>query len=107
VAEFFSYDPLTGVKKMWDYDQQTDEAKFRDEQDVSPLLAHTREARNTRFYDGNREMRLYCQIPPVVQQEFMRKGIDIYSKDPTMIRRMFQEINSNYPWLKTTDKVHV
>ena len=46
-------------------------------------------------------------LTPIVQIELRKKGIDIYSKDPAMLRRMFAEINTNYPYCKVTDKTHV
>jgi hypothetical protein len=107
MSEFFSYDPLLGVEKLWDYDEMEGKAYFRDQQDVEPLLSRNMEARNTRIYDGKQELRFYCAMPPIVQIELKNKGIDIYSKDPEMIKRMFAEINANYPYLKVTDMVHL
>lgn len=105
MPDFFEYDPLTGVRKLWDYDEMTGNAHFLHEQDVEPLLDRNAEARNLRI--EGKDLKFYCSIPPIVQIELRNKGIDIYSKDPAMIRRMFQEINANYPYLKTTDKIHV
>lgn len=107
MPEFFDYDPVLGMRTTWDYDESTGDAKFRHEQDVEPLLGYTMEARNTRQYDGKHDYKFYCSIPPVVQIELRNKGIDIYSKDPSMIRLMLQTINKDYPYLKMTDKTHV
>lgn len=104
MPDFLSYEPTTGVKKLFDMAEET--IYIRSVQDVEPLLDRNREARNTRFYEGQREFTLYCSIPPIVQIELKQMGIDIYSKDPTMIKKMFQTINSKYPYLKVTDKKH-
>lgn len=106
MAEFFDYDPRTGVRKMWDYDEMTGTAHFRHEQDLEPFKKFTMAARNEKIYDGRQEMNHYAELPTVVQIELRNKGIDIYSKDPTMIRRMLQEIDANYRACKVTDKVH-
>lgn len=107
MPEFFSYDPMRGVTKFFDYDEMTGDAYIRSEQDVSPLLGKTMEERNTGKHDSPRkDFRLYAQLPTVVQIELKNKGIDIYSKDPAMVKRMLAEINTNYPYLKTTWKVH-
>jgi hypothetical protein len=107
MADFFNYDPLKGVTRYFDYDEMTGEAYIRTVQDVEPLLRQTAENRRTGLADGpHKEFKHYCDIPAVVQLELRKKGIDIYSKDPSMIRRMFQEINRNYPKLKNTWKVH-
>src|SRR5688572_22952121 len=106
--EFFDYDPLLGVTKYFDYDESKGDAVIRSEQDLQPLLSRNAELRNTGAtdYGIKGEFWHYASIPPVVQLELRRKGIDIYSKDKTMIRRMFDEINANYPALKVTQKAH-
>ena len=40
---------------------------------------------------------------PLVEK-LKQKGIDIYNKDQT--KELLKEINTNYPWLKTTTKKH-
>ena len=81
---------------------------MRSEQDVGPSLDYAAEARNTGKTDGGikREFWHYAQLTPVVMIELKNKGIDIYSTDPTMIRRMFAEINTNYSKCKMTNKRH-
>lgn len=104
MPEFFDYDPYTGLQKLFDYEDDTSKVRIHSRQDVQPLLDYATAARNERIFEGHREFQLACKIPPVVQIELRNKGIDIYSKDPTMIRRMFREIEANYPRLKTIDK---
>lgn len=107
MAEFFSYDPTNGVRKMWDYDEMAGKAHFRHEQDVEPLLRYTNEMRNTGLRDrAFKELKHYAELPAVVQIELRNKGIDIFSKDPQMIKRMLREIDTNYPYLKVTEKRH-
>lgn len=107
MPEFFSYDPHNGVSKYFDYDESTGNAIIRSEMDIDPLLSRNMEARAIRAYDDpRRDLKFYASLPPTVQMELRQKGIDIYSKDETMIRRMFAEINANYPLCKVTDKVH-
>lgn len=111
MPEFFDYRPHTGVMESWDYDIQTGKAYIRQEGDHEAFFRRNNEARATRTCDrgimeNGKEFHWYCSIPPVVQIELRNKGIDIYSKDPTMIRRMFDEINENYPQCKMTDKHH-
>jgi hypothetical protein len=111
MPEFFEYSPHNGVQELWDYDQQTGKAWIRHNGDHEAFFSRNAESRNTRACDkgimeNGKEFHWYCSIPPVVQIELRTKGIDIYSKDPVMIRRMFDEINQNYPLLKMTDKKH-
>jgi len=112
MPEFFDYDPHKGVRTTYDYDNSNGNALFYQDQDLEGYFAMTAEARNTDrmrkgMMDGGRELHMYASIPEVVQIELRNKGIDIYSKDPTMIRRMFKEINTNYPMCKVTNRSHV
>lgn len=107
MPEFFDYDPLTGVRKTFDYDEQTGTAFIHSEQNVSPVLDMALENRNVGKFDTPRkDFKLYASLPPVVQIALKNRGIDIYSKDPTMIRKMLQTINRDFPYLKSTYKVH-
>jgi len=108
MPEFLHYDPLTGTRKLFDFDGATNLAFVHTEQDVAPLLKRCAEFANTGKRDGGikRDWWHYADLPPIVQLELKQKGIDIYSKDPAMIKRMFREINANYPRFKVTHKRH-
>lgn len=105
MPDFLSFDPTTGVRKLFDYEDG--KSIIRTEQDVQPLLERNLQARNENIYDSPKAtFRFYCSIPAVVQMELKKMGIDIYSKEPSMIKRMFRVINTQYPYLKVTDKKH-
>lgn len=111
MPEFFDYRPDTGIRESWDFDEATNKAHFRHEGVLDAFFQTTAEARNTGACDkglmeNGKEFHCYASLTPVVQIELRAKGIDIYSKDPTMIRRMFDEINKNYPFCKLTYKNH-
>ncbi len=106
--EHFSYDPLTGVRTLFDYDEENDRAVFRREEDISGVLkvaAETR-ANGVQSYIGTGDEQWFPQavIPSTVMAELLKKGIDVSrleGKDATALAR---EIETNYPWLKLTDK---
>lgn len=111
MPEFFSYDPWSGVTRYFDYDETTGTVAITSQKDIEHYLKQTSEARATRrndkgLMDNGREFHLYAQLDPIVMLELYQKGIDIYSSDKEMQRRMFDEINANYPWCKVTDKTH-
>lgn len=109
MPEFFSYDPLSGVTRYFDYEEDTHKVRIHSQQDVEPYLKRTEFLARTGATDAawkKHDFTLYAELPPVVQLELKNKGIDIYSKDPTMIRRMMDEINTKYKRFKTTEKVH-
>jgi hypothetical protein len=106
--EFFSYDPLTGVKTLFDYDEEKDLAIFRREEDVSGLLkvaAETR-ARGPTSYLNTDDEQWWPQamIPATVMAELLKKGIDVAAMEGRDATRLAQEIEQNYPALKLTDK---
>ena len=106
--EFLNYDPISGVKREFDFEEDNGLIRIHSVQDVEPMLDRARELRNSGEADNGikKSFWLYAELPPVVILEMKNKGIDIYSKDPTMIRRMFDEINANYKRFKTTYKSH-
>ncbi len=103
--EFFDYDPLSGVTEYLEF---TDDGKFHitQEQDVEPFLDFCKELTNSLATDGNfrKEGWLYAAIPPVVQAQLFRKGVNIL--DPNDNKRLLQEINTNYAYCKTTHRHH-
>lgn len=105
MPEFFDYDPLTGISYFTE--QQGDDTLLIRTQDVQPLLDRNKAMANEGVMDkGIKENWWhYCDIPAVVELELRKKGIDIYNPDHG--KRMFQEINANYPYLKRTHKTHV
>lgn len=106
MAEFFDYDPLTGVAEYFDYDAEKKQFSIHYRQDVEPLLNYTKALANQSLTDGGikKDWWQYAIIPPVVYMGLMKKGID--PADPTHTKKLLREINSNYPYLKTTQKTH-
>ncbi len=106
--EFFSYDPLTGVRTLYDYDEEKDMAIFRREEDISGLLkaaAETR-ARGPTSYINTSDEKWFPQafISATMMADMLKKGIDVSrleGKDATIVAR---EIETNYPSMKLTDK---
>lgn len=93
-----------GTKEFFSYDEGTDTTRITTVQDVSGLLDKLKHKRNTTGDDSllGHEFMHFATIPEVVEIALRNKGIDIYNKDHT--KRMIAEINSNYPYLKATNK---
>lgn len=108
MALFLDYDPVTGVRYDMEYDEDTGNAKISTSQDVSAAIDWAKTQANMGVTDKGIKQGFwkYATIPVVVQVALRNKGIDIYSKDPTMQKRVFREINENYAWCKTTSKHH-
>ncbi len=103
---FFDYDPVTGVTQTYDYDPITDTHAITSTQDLSGFLDAMKAKRDNpdAWKKGVKESWAhYASIPPVIEMEMRKKGIDIH--DRTQTKRILNEINQNYPYLKATDKV--
>ncbi len=103
----FDYDAETGVTTNFDYDPVNDQVFLTYTQDVSGFLDQMQAVRNDPSISqkGIRESWWkYASIPPVVEMELLKKGLSLSDKNHT--KAIFTEINTNYPYLKATDKWH-
>lgn len=104
MSSFFDYDPMTGLRYDFDFNEETGEAIIHTTQDVSALLDYNRALANSGATDkGIKESWwLYAKIPPIFMLKMRSKGIN--ADDPRHIDRVIAEINTNYPALKCTQK---
>ena len=105
-GEFFDYDPLTGVTEYFKADADG-KWHMTYEQDVTPHLELAKHIRSTGSADDawkQNGVTNYATLPLIVIGQMAKKGIRVF--DQNHIGRVVQEINQNYPWLKTTDKHH-
>jgi hypothetical protein len=108
MSTFFDFDPVTGVRYDFAYNEDTGDALIHRSADVEGLLRATHEARATGSADKNwkRDMpTLYAEIDPITITALLKKGIDIFNlKTPAQQKAFFKEIETNYPMLKCTEK---
>lgn len=106
--EFFSYDPVTGVRTLFDYDEEKDLAIFRREEDISGVLKVAQETRKNQpnSYVNTSDEKWWPEaiIPSMVMAELLKKGIDVTRLEGKDATRLAKEIETNYPELKLTDK---
>ena len=103
----FDVDAETGLQTTFDYDPISDKVSLTYEQDVTGFLDRMKDIRNTPEISAKgikEEWWHYASIPQVVEIELMRKGLFLHNKDH--FKAILKEINTNYPWLKATDKWH-
>lgn len=103
---FLSYDPVTGVRHDMDYDPVSGRLDIHYQQDVQALLDRNKLMRDNGLGDHGIKGGFwhYCSIPTSVQIELLNKGIDIGKA--TDFKRLIEEINTHYPYLKVTEKKH-
>ena len=91
--------------QTYGYNPDTDTHAITTHQDVSHLLDVLAERRNTQAGFGKvEEWSLYCSIPPVVEVELRNRGLDLNNRDH--LKRICKIIDSEYPYLKATNKIH-
>lgn len=103
----FDYDPVTGVSQHYDYDPVKEEIHLTTSQDLSFLMEQLKQKRNNpdEWKKGVKQSWAhYATIPPVVELQLKKKGIDIYN--PNQTKELLRELNTNYPFLKTTTARH-
>ena len=106
--EFFSYDPLTGIRTDWDYDEETNVATFHRTEDIEALLkvAHETRRDSPSSYIGTSDEKWWPEaiIPATVQAELLKKGIDVGRFENRDATALMKVIEQDYPMLKLTDK---
>ena len=103
MSEFFEYDPTTGIRTETAWDDEKDELTLIRTADVEPVLDYTKTIANevgVNKGDIRNGWWLYAKIPPIVILQLRAKGIDVFDQNDQ--KRMFEELNTNYPYLKCT-----
>ena len=99
----FDYDPDTGVTQTFDYDPVTEDVRLTSTQNLDVFFEELKRKRNDpdAWKKGvKEEWAHYASIPPVIQMELMKQGIDIHN--PNQTKELMHAINTKYPFLKVT-----
>ena len=106
MGKWLEYNPNNGVVETNVFDEESGLLTLAKSEDVEPLLDQNAEIRNTRMTaPGEKKgFALYARIPVTVQYELLNKGISVLNKHHR--KRLLDEINQNYPYLKVTNKTH-
>jgi len=103
MSKFFDWNRDRGT--WYEYQDNPDGSfSITTKQDMSGVLDWIKKKRNSGVGDKVQEMNHYATIPAHVELELRQKGINIYDKNNT--KRLLDEINRNYPHLKTTNLHH-
>jgi len=109
MPEFLHYSPHTGISYYTDHDELTGKTYLHSQQDVTALVERNKKLANEGVTDHGikRDLWLWASLPSTVIVDLMRRGMNLYSGDEDVHRRIRQIVNSEYPYLKTTWKKHV
>ncbi len=103
MSEFFEMDALTGIRTDLSWSESTQEMTLIRTADVEPVLDFTKACANEAGLnreDIKKGWWCYAKLPPIVILQMRAKGINVFNQNDQ--KRMFQEINENYPHLKMT-----
>lgn len=104
--EYFDHDPITGLTEYYSYDPITDRIAIKAVQDVEPIVEFCKSMTNEQTGDKNfrGEGWLYAALPMAIVGQLMQKGVNIFDSNDN--KRLLDEINTNYPYFKTTHRHH-
>lgn len=101
------FDPVTGVTTYFDYDKN-DVMTITETQDISHILRHNMAARNDDEKTKNgikNDWWQYARIPNTLLVKWKHEyGIDFNNQND--LPKILKLINTEYQYLKTTDKNH-
>lgn len=104
------YDPITGVSCFVEFDVNGD-MHIDHHQDYSATVAvaeHNKALRNEEDYTKKgikSDYWHYASIPNIWVMKWKQElGVDLYNRDH--MKKVMKLLNTEYQWMKTTDKVH-
>ena len=103
MSVFFDYDPNTGITQTFDYDPVSEDVRLTSTQNLDAFFAAVKAKRDDpdAWKKGvKEEWAHYASIPPVIEMELLKQGIDMNNPDQT--KELINAINTKYPFLKTT-----
>ena len=103
MSVFFDYDPNTGVTQTVDYDPVTEDVRLTSTQNLDTFFEAVKQKRDNpeAWAKGvKEEFAHYASIPPVIEMELLKQGIDIHN--PHQTKELLKAINTKYPFLKVT-----
>jgi hypothetical protein len=96
------FDQENGIKSEYEYDSLQDKFLIKKTQDVEPILKFNKMLQNNESLTRGKDLRRVAKIPMVVIDQWLKDGIDIFSQDPEMKRKVKQRLNDpNYRFLRT------
>ncbi len=108
MAEFFDYDPVSGLTYKLDWSDEDRKVTVRSEQDCQPILDHMARLRNSNKSEVGikNDWWFYCTIPPSVEL-ILRDKYGLNINDKNHLPRALKVIDRDFPYLKATTKRHV
>ena len=103
MSDFFEIDPISGIRTDFTWCERTQEYTLHRTCDVEPYLNRARgKAAAVGLNRGGIKAGWwhYACLPPIVIVQMRAKGINVFDQNDSA--RVFEEINTHYPHLRTT-----
>lgn len=84
MKRLLDYDPLTGITQYHHYDELTKVSTIETIQDMEPFIEMAKDLQNDSEYSKKgmkNEWWHAATIPVLIQEQWMKEGIDLYNKD--------------------------
>ncbi len=106
MAEFFDYNPDTGVTYSTDFDELTGTMYVHSSQDLTPLIERNKlyKTHNANDKVMGVEFFRYASVPPTVVVSLKRRGYNLFTKDQSELLKIRNILQTEYPDLITTNK---
>ena len=105
LMEYLHTDPNSGLSYYTSEEPVSGKTIVRTQQDCQAVIDHAAvqraEGMRDKGIDGH--MKKYCDLPMAIILELKKKGINMLRPSNGDWKRFFQEIETNYPLLKTTE----
>jgi hypothetical protein len=109
MKQLLDFNPLTGEKVFFDYEESTGRIVINHEQDVELAkdVAHHLATDGSYSSDGiKRDWWHYAKVPNIIIMDMKNRfGVNFFDKNDE--KRMFELLNTEYKVFKTTEKTHV
>lgn len=104
------YNPRSGERTWFEYENSTDRITITHEQNVQKVLDFNAALRVEQDYSKHgmkSDWWHYAKVPnTVIMQMKIEDGVDFFSNDPAQQKKMFALLNTKYKQFKTTEKTH-
>lgn len=96
------FDAENGVKSSYEYDNLEDRFTLKKTQDVEPILKFNKMLQGDKSLTRGKDLRRVAKIPMIVIEQWLKEGIDIFSQEPEMRKKVKARLNDpTYQYLRT------
>lgn len=90
------------IDTTYHYEAEGDKLTLIRTQDVEPILEFNKKLQNDTSLTRTKDLRRVAKIPMIIIEQWLKEGLDLFSNDPEMVRKIKQRLNDPaYRFLRT------